>query len=88
MNDTDVDELGPVDYIVVDWEGDRSRGPLRWPERPRSRSMGCDAAGIGVRTGAMIVGTGAMTAGTGVRSISRSIYRGSSGDGADHLAVA
>jgi hypothetical protein len=55
------------------WEGDRSRGPLRWPARPRSQSMGCDAVAIGARTGAMIVETGAMTAGTGVSSTSRAI---------------
>jgi hypothetical protein len=53
------------------WEDDRSRGPRRWPARPRSRCGECAGVGIGVRTGAMIVGTGAMTAGTGVRSISR-----------------
>ena len=69
------------------WEGDRSRGRLRWPARPRSRSVGCAAVGIGARTGAMIVETGAMTAGTGVRSISRAI-RSSSGGGADNGAVA
>ena len=53
------------------WEDDRSRGPLRWPARPRSRSGGCAAAGIGARTGAMIAGTGAMTAGTGVGASAR-----------------
>ncbi len=59
--------------VVECWEGDRSRGPLRQPGRPQSRFVGCDVAGIGVRTDAMTVGTGAMIAGTGVRRISHSI---------------
>jgi hypothetical protein len=50
------------------WEDDRSRGPRRWPARPRSRSGACTAEAIGAKTGEMIVGTGVRTAGTGGRS--------------------
>ncbi len=49
--------------------GDRSRGLLRSPARPRSRSAASAAAAIGARTGAMIVGTGVRIAGTDGRDI-------------------
>ena len=46
-------------------EGDRSRGRLRWPVRPRWRCAGCVVGGIGGMIGGMIVGIAAMTAGIG-----------------------
>jgi hypothetical protein len=30
MNDTDVDELGPVDYVVVEFPADRATSQVRW----------------------------------------------------------
>ena len=68
-------------------EGDRSRGRLRWPARPRSRSEASAAAAIGARIGAMIVGTGARIAGTDGRGILRFIGRGGS-DGRCDLKTA
>ena len=64
-------------------EGDRSRGPLRWPGPLRLPSVASAAGAIAARIAAMIVGTGARIAGTDGRGIQRFIRHGGSGGGRD-----